>query len=57
MIDSDREARLTQDFNDFIPLWEAEDSERGDQAKEARKDGKLVDLAMTSRWKTYANLR
>lgn len=42
----DRETRLTEDFESFLPLWYAEDSERGKQAKEERKDGRLVDAAM-----------
>ncbi len=56
-IDFERETRLKEDFETFLLLWNAEDSERGDQAREARKDGSLVDAAMVSRWKTYAHLR
>lgn len=53
----DRETRLTEDFESFLPLWYAEDGENGKLAKAARRDGRLVDEAMASRWKTFANLR
>ena len=50
-VDFERETRLAEDFESFLPLWSAEDSERGNAAAEARKDGKLVDAAMSSRWR------
>ena len=50
-LDFERETRLTEDFESFILLWAAEDSDRGRAAREARKDGKLVDMAMSSRWR------
>ena len=50
-LDFERETRLMEDFESFFPLWEAEDSVRGEGAREARKDGKLVDAAMSSRWR------
>lgn len=53
----ERETRLAEDFESFLPLWRAEDSRRGALAKDARLDGKLVDLAMSSRWQTFANMR
>jgi len=53
----DREQRLMDDFPGFLPLWEAEDSDRGLQAAGERKDGGLVDAAMCSRWKQYSNVR
>ena len=56
-IDFEREMRLVEDFESFLPLWAAEDSLRGEAAFEARKDGSLVDAAMTSRWQTFANAR
>ena len=51
-IDFQRETRLAEDFESFLPLWQAEDSVRGSTAKNARRDGKLVDAAMNSRWRT-----
>jgi len=57
VIDHQREVRLFEDFESFLPLWEAEDSVRGVQAAEQRKDGALVDAAMCSRWKLFANVR
>ena len=56
-VDFDRETRLAEDFVSFWPLWDAEDSVRGAEAKEARKDGSLVDTAMTNRWRTFKHLR
>ena len=50
-LDFERETRLMEDFESFVPLWKAEDSVRGDAAREARRDGKLVDMAMSSRWR------
>ena len=53
-LDFERETRLVEDFESFLPLWSAEDSERGEAAKEARNDalgGQLVDAAMSSRWR------
>jgi hypothetical protein len=51
LVTFERETRLVEDFESFFLLWSAEDSERGKDAEEARKDGKLVDLAMSSRWR------
>nr|POE79378.1 hypothetical protein CFP56_07443 [Quercus suber] len=45
----DREVRLMEDFESFLPLWEAEASERGVAAAEERKSGALVDMAMGTR--------
>ena len=56
-VDFQRETRLAEDYESFLALWIAEDSERGSRAEGDRADGRLVDLAMTSRWKTYANQR
>jgi len=53
----DRAQRLTDDFQSFLPLWDAEDSHRGLQAAEERKDGQLVDAAMCSRWQQFSNVR
>ena len=50
-LDFERETRLMEDFDSFLFLWATEDSELGQAAREARKDGKLVDLAMSSRWR------
>ena len=50
-VDFERESRLMEDFESFFFLWSAEDSDRGKAAQEARKDGKLVDMAMSSRWR------
>jgi hypothetical protein len=50
-VNYERETRLLEDFQSFQPLWAAEDSQRGELAKEHRKDGKLVDMAMGSRWR------
>lgn len=50
-VDFERETRLTEDIESFFPLWMAEDSVRGWAAEEARRDGGLVDLAMSSRWR------
>jgi hypothetical protein len=50
-VDFERESRLMEDFESFFFLWSAEDSDRGQAAREARKDGKLVDMAMSSRWR------
>lgn len=57
VIDAQREERLFEDFESFLPLWEAEDSARGEQAAEQRKSGVLVDAAMCSRWKQFENVR
>lgn len=57
LVTYDRETRLVEDFGYFLDLWIADDGVRGEQAREARKDGRLVDAAMTSRWKTFANQR
>ncbi|KAK5115388.1 hypothetical protein LTR85_009848 [Meristemomyces frigidus] len=57
IVDHQREERLFEDFESFLPLWEAEDSFRGSQAAEERKSGELVDAAMCSRWKQFANVR
>lgn len=56
VIGFDRETRLTEDFESFLPLWYAEDGEPGKLAKE-KGHGKLVDDAMASRWKTFQNQR
>lgn len=56
-IDLEREQRLMEDFASFLPLWEAESSERGALAAEERKSGALVDAAMCNRWLSYANVR
>jgi hypothetical protein len=56
-MDYERETRLLEDFESFLPLWDAEDSERGRSAAEARKDGKLVDAAMASRWRGLSRTR
>nr|POE59120.1 hypothetical protein CFP56_24390 [Quercus suber] len=45
----EREFRLTEDFESFLSMWEAEASERGVAAAEERKSGALVDLAMGTR--------
>lgn len=50
-VNYERETRLLEDFESFLPLWAAEDSERGVQASKAREDGWLVDAAMSSRWR------
>ena len=47
----ERETRVVEDFESFLPLWSAEDSIRGKHARIAREDGKLVDAAMGSRWR------
>ena len=51
IVDLERETRLVEDFESFFLLWSVEDGQRGRDAEEARKDGKLVDLAMSSRWR------
>ncbi|EMC94827.1 hypothetical protein BAUCODRAFT_36089 [Baudoinia panamericana UAMH 10762] len=56
-IDFAREERLHEDFESFLPLWEAEDSERGTLAAAERKGGALVDAAMCSRWRQFSNVR
>ena len=53
----DRETRLQEDFESFLPLWNAEDSLRGHQALEGRKDRALVDAAMCNRWRTFESSR
>lgn len=50
-IDFERETRLLEDFEFFLPLWSAEDSVRGELARRGREDGWLVDAAMSSRWR------
>lgn len=56
-VDHQREQRLFEDFESFLPLWDAEDSVRGRLAAEERKSGQLVDAAMCSRWKQFENVR
>lgn len=51
IVDFERETRLMEDFESFFFLWSTEDGDRGQAAREARKDGKLVDMAMSSRWR------
>ena len=50
-LDFERESRLMEDFESFFFLWSNEDGDRGEAARDARKDGKLVDMAMSSRWR------
>ena len=52
-VDFERETRLMEAFESFFFLWSSEDSDRGQAAREARKDGKLVDMAMSSRWRGF----
>ncbi|CAK3957765.1 hypothetical protein DOTSEDRAFT_68613 [Lecanosticta acicola] len=53
LIDADREERLMQDFGSFLPLWLAEDSERGAAAAEdwVNTRAALSDTAMSRRWR------
>ncbi|KAI6885455.1 hypothetical protein KC360_g3635 [Hortaea werneckii] len=57
-LDFEREQRLVEDFETFLPLWEAEDSGRGQEAKEdrRRRGGELADAAMCSRWRQTTNV-
>jgi hypothetical protein len=59
-VDFDREERLFEDFESFLFLWNAEDGEMGRLAAAERngpQGGKLVDLAFTSRWQIFENVR
>ncbi|KAK3671507.1 hypothetical protein LTR78_008606 [Recurvomyces mirabilis] len=56
-IDLQREERLLEDFESFLCLWEAEDSERGRLAEVARESGDLVDTAMCNRSRQFENVR
>lgn len=47
----ERETRLVEDFESFQLLWNGEDSKWGECARAERADGKLVDMAMSSRWR------
>lgn len=53
LIDADRQERLVEDFVSFLPLWAAEDSERGTLAVVdwVKKRGPLSDAAMSRRWR------
>ena len=57
-LDFEREQRLVEDFETFLPLWEAEDGGRGTEAKEDRmkRGGELADAAMCSRWRQTTNV-
>ncbi|KAI7215432.1 hypothetical protein KC333_g5479 [Hortaea werneckii] len=57
-LDFEREQRLVEDFETFLPLWEAEDGGRGIEAKEDRmkRGGELADAAMCSRWRQTTNV-
>ncbi|KAI6898548.1 hypothetical protein KC318_g10084 [Hortaea werneckii] len=57
-LDFEREQRLVEDFETFLPLWEAEDGGRGTEAKEDRmkRGGELADAAMCSRWRQSTNV-
>ncbi|KAI7162025.1 hypothetical protein D0869_03824 [Hortaea werneckii] len=57
-LDFEREQRLVEDFETFLPLWEAEDGGRGTEAEEDRKKrgGELADAAMCSRWRQSTNV-
>ncbi|TKA27631.1 hypothetical protein B0A50_04463 [Salinomyces thailandicus] len=58
VVDFQREERLLEDFESLLPLWEAEDSARGEDAAKHRlsKGGELADAAMCSRWRTVKNV-
>jgi len=43
--------QLLVDFVDYLPFWKADDGEKGEQAREARKDGKLAEKALSSRFR------
>lgn len=45
----ERETRLSEDFETFCPLWQAEASERGSAAAKHRAEVDLVDMAMGTR--------
>ncbi|KAF7186256.1 hypothetical protein HII31_12331 [Pseudocercospora fuligena] len=54
LLDADREERLLEDFDSFLPLWAAEaDLERGPKAVTEwdKMRGKLSDQAMSRRWR------
>ncbi|KXT02789.1 hypothetical protein AC578_5376, partial [Pseudocercospora eumusae] len=54
LLDADREERLLEDFDSFLPLWAAEaDLERGPKAvtEWTKMRGKLSDQAMSRRWR------
>ncbi|KAI7159906.1 hypothetical protein KC349_g3869 [Hortaea werneckii] len=57
-LDFEREQRLVEDFETFLPLWEAEDGGRGTEAEEDRRKrgGELADAAMCSRWRQSTNV-
>lgn len=57
-LDFEREQRLVEDFETFLPLWEAEDNGRGIEAREDRmkRGGELADAAMCSRWRQFTNV-
>lgn len=52
LMDTDRLDRLTEDFQSFVPLWQAEESDRGTQAAAdwSHMRATLCDEAMKSRW-------
>ncbi|KAK5131738.1 hypothetical protein LTR08_000627 [Meristemomyces frigidus] len=56
-VDEGREERLLADFASFLPLWAAEDGGRGRLAAEERESGELVDAALCSRSRQFANVR
>ncbi|RMY76847.1 hypothetical protein D0863_01713 [Hortaea werneckii] len=58
ILDFEREQRLVEDFETFLPLWEAEDGGRGTEAEEDRRKrgGELADAAMCSRWRQSTNV-
>ncbi|KAK3112971.1 hypothetical protein LTR53_010205 [Teratosphaeriaceae sp. CCFEE 6253] len=58
-IDFQREERLAEDFESFLPLWEAEDGARGAAAGEWRRalGGELADRAMGARGRVFENVR
>lgn len=54
VLDLEREERLLEDYEKFSQLlWEVEDGERGPLARRDKGWAKLVDEAMTSRWREY----
>lgn len=53
LIDVEREVRLLEDFVSFLPMWSAEDGQRGSQAMNdwTKQRGPLSDGAMSRRWR------
>ncbi|KAK4506865.1 hypothetical protein PRZ48_000598 [Zasmidium cellare] len=53
LVDVEREDRLLEDFVSFLPMWWAEDGQRGSQAMNdwTRQRGPLSDEAMSRRWR------